>query len=308
MKRFLIKLCLFVLPVVLVATAMELTLRSIPNNYAYKHEYLKRHASEIEVLVLGSSHGVYNINPDYISGRAFNAAHLSQSFKYDYYIFDRFKPQFSNLKSVWIPVHYRSLFYELEDDPEHWRENYYSIYYGCDYHASPLRRLELFTAHPTTLIKRFAKNLRSKGKMTLCNVTEAGFGLIATDADRDPLEESGLWTAQRHTTHDYKHLENNYRILDKLIAECRELDVEVVLFSPPVYRSYAENWDAAQLDIMQTRIAGLLSQHSNVHYHNFFLDERFGEADFLDSDHLNGPGAKKLTVLVDALMIGTAFN
>lgn len=298
MKFFLIKIILFALPVVLVCAVLELVLRDVPNDYAYKREYLERNAGKIETLVLGSSHGVFNINPEQIPGHAFNAAHLSQSLKYDYFIFEEFKAEFTELKSIWIPIHYRSLFYALEHDPEFWRENYYSIYYDCDYHSSPFRHFELFTSHPIILIRRALAHIVSRGKTTHRNANDLGFGQQEQSVGHDPLEESGLWTVERHTIADRDHLEENCGFLEKLITESKQMGVEVVLFTPPVYPSYAKNMNQAQYQIMQERIRGLCAAHVNAKYYNFLTDEHFVAADFYDSDHLNAEGADKLTLML----------
>lgn len=63
MKRFLRDIALFLLPVAMVAIALEWIAESIPNSYTYKHEYMELHGGELKTLILGSSNAYDGINP-----------------------------------------------------------------------------------------------------------------------------------------------------------------------------------------------------------------------------------------------------
>ena len=62
------------LAVVIAFIPMEILLENIPNDYSFKKEYLDENSDSIEILVLGSSHSYYGINPIYFHLRAFNAS------------------------------------------------------------------------------------------------------------------------------------------------------------------------------------------------------------------------------------------
>ncbi|HRB69044.1 MAG TPA: hypothetical protein PLC92_02955, partial [Chitinophagales bacterium] len=78
--------------------SLELLLRDIPNDYSFKKNYLNTNSNNIEVLFLGSSHIYYGINPEYISQKSFNAAHISQSLNFDLAILEKYKDRWTNLK------------------------------------------------------------------------------------------------------------------------------------------------------------------------------------------------------------------
>ncbi len=71
------------------------------------------HSKSVEILCLGSSHAYFGINPDFISPPCFNAAHPSQSLKYDFEIVKKYQDKWESLKVIVIPVDYFSLFSEL---------------------------------------------------------------------------------------------------------------------------------------------------------------------------------------------------
>ena len=64
--------------------SIECLLRSIPNDYSYKRNYLDLNSDKIEVLFLGNSHASYDINPAYIRFKSFNNSFGCQTIDYDY--------------------------------------------------------------------------------------------------------------------------------------------------------------------------------------------------------------------------------
>ena len=77
------------LPILVVAILMEILLRNMPNDYLFKKKYLDEHSSEIQTLILGSSHSFYGIDPAYFNSKTFNASHVSQTLNYDLEIFQK---------------------------------------------------------------------------------------------------------------------------------------------------------------------------------------------------------------------------
>lgn len=92
MRGFLLKLILFILPVIIFCVFAEVKLRSIDNDYKYKNEWLGKNASKVKLLTLGSSHTYFGINPEEFSVPAFNLAHVSQDLTFDYFLFEKYLP------------------------------------------------------------------------------------------------------------------------------------------------------------------------------------------------------------------------
>ena len=73
------KIVRFIIPlfivVIMLIIGIEQTLRKIPNDYKYKADYLKENGSEIETLILGSSHTFTGLNQKLFKNKTFNAAH-----------------------------------------------------------------------------------------------------------------------------------------------------------------------------------------------------------------------------------------
>ena len=102
-KRFL-KYSLEVALLMLVAlVAMEAAVRAVPNAYKMKNEAMERRSRSVETLVLGNSHGYYDIMPSVLDGDGcYNLAMVSQTLEYDYRLLTRY--DFSGLKRVVLVV------------------------------------------------------------------------------------------------------------------------------------------------------------------------------------------------------------
>ena len=300
MKNFVQRLFFFILPIIVLGAGAEYVSRKIPNDYSYKNGYLYNNSQSIEVLVLGSSHSFYGVNPVYFSRKAFNAAYLSQSLKYDYCIFDKYKNKLSNLKIIVLPISYGTLFSQLEDDIEHWRAKSYSIYYGCKYHYGLQDNYEVIGAKPISVLRNIYRYMQGGDDVT---ASELGFGLKYSHVKQSDLSATGLAAAERHTYEDLGSLGTNLDFLQQIITESRKIGVEVLLFTPPARKSYISNLDQRQLSIMEASLAEIILKNPDVEYVDFMSDARFIDADFKDADHLNGIGAKKLTQLIDRIVL-----
>ncbi|OEU60442.1 MAG: hypothetical protein BAW33_00165 [Desulfobacterales bacterium C00003104] len=302
MSQFVLKIILFALPILFFVFFVEYIARQIPNDYSYKNEYLSKNAENIEILVLGSSHSFYGINPDHFTLNAFNASHVSQSLNYDYFIFKKFKNNFSNIKVLVLPISYVTLFSRLEDGIEDWRVKNYSIYYECEYHSSLKYKTEILNTKPMKIGKQVVKYLWSNGKTKNITVSKLGFGLNYSNQEQSDLIATGISAAKRHTKKKLNKLDGNLELINKLITDSSKMDIKVFLFTPPALSSYIENLNTQQLLIMQINISNIVKKHSNVEYHSFLQDDRFVKGDFKDADHLNGIGAKKLTKIIDRMI------
>ena len=163
MKRFIVKTLLFLLPLFILLILVEFGIRSIPNDYSYKNNWLEEHANEVKVLTFGSSHGYYGINPHAFSELTFNAAHVSQNLNYDKFIFSKFIDKADSLRCVVLPVSYFSLNGKvLIGGTEAWRNKKYMLYYECPYRRHSFMNWEIYNG-------KLLKNCKKVCKYALCD-------------------------------------------------------------------------------------------------------------------------------------------
>src|SRR5258707_792757 len=83
LRKLFARLCVFGLINLALFAVLEYKLAKIPNAYARKEALLTSQAKDVEVLVLGSSHAYYAIDPEQFGRKAFNAAYIAQDLYYD---------------------------------------------------------------------------------------------------------------------------------------------------------------------------------------------------------------------------------
>ena len=296
MKRFAVNIFLFMVPIVLFFCVLEEGLRSIPNSYTYKMQWLDQHISELKILSLGSSHGYYGINPKYFEQPTFNAAFPSQSLRYDAFILEKYIERADSLKFVILPVSYFSLCSHLEDRDEWWRVKNYCIYCNCPYHQNELRyRTEIVGTNIGNQISKLYQYWKCSKDVIDCDTL--GLGCIKY-ADRDGDLDDDIGRAKYHTMNIRKAastIRENKAHVEHMINICSRNNIRLLLVTTPVCHSYYDNVDSEQYNLMTSYCDSIADAHSHVRYVNLFKDARFVDEDFLDTDHLDEIGAEKLS-------------
>ncbi len=303
MKRFVIKTIYISLPILGVAILMEILLRNTPNDYLFKKQYLDKHSSEIETLILGSSHSFYGFNPEYFSSNTFNASHISQSLNYDFEILKKYQDEFQNLKTIVLPISYFTLFGKLEAGSESWRVKNYIIYYGLNSSNSLVDYSEVLSNRLNVNIKRIASYYVLGNSTISC--TDLGWGTNYNSKNARDLAETGKTSAKRHTREDinsdkYQQIfQENIFILESIIQWSNKNKVKILLLTPPAFKTYRQNLNQEQLKITINTTSDICSKYDNCIYYNLLSDTNFVATDFYDADHLSEIGAKKISVLIN---------
>ena len=298
MSTFLRKIFLFVGPLVIISILIEIKLRSIPNDYSFKYDYLRNHSQQVEVLVLGSSHSYRGIDPSQMSFTAFNASHIGQSIDLDYRILKEFIPNMSELKYIILPIDYFTLFARTSTGVEPWRIKNYNIYYKFGSRYDLFGNSELLTFGLRTSVMRLKDLLLYNKSELFC--TKTGFGI--DNLEKGNLTLTGKSAAERHTLMEKGFLEESMNILEKIHKLSEQYQIEVVLITFPVYQTYLDNINKPQLDVTLKCAEELAKKYSNFEYYNFLFDHSFSVANFRDADHLNHSGAKILTEKIDSIL------
>lgn len=300
MRTFVAKIALFVFPIVLVAIAMELLLRAIPNDFEYKKACLKEKASTIETLIIGNSHTLYGLDPEFFDGNVFNLSQVSQSPDLDQIVLEHFMPAMPNLKTLIIRLSYDSTFEQLQNSNESWRLKNYYLYYGVPENVAVVNKFEILAVSMKFNLKRLW-NYYIKD-MPGIEVTQSGFGMTTYQDLKPDLETTGPIAAKRHTSDTAIYFEENKKIYEAIILDCKKKGIEVVLVTLPTYKSYYNNLNTKQLNSTVVFGETQHKKYDNVTYYNLLKDASFDETDFFDADHLNEKGAKKLSMYLNTVM------
>jgi hypothetical protein len=302
MLKFIKLVVLFSLPIIVAMVSFELYLRKIPNDYAYKKKYLDAQSNHIEVLILGSSHTYYGINPYYSKHTVFNAAYVSQTLNFDYAILEKYKNSWKSLKYIIVPVDYFSLYETLETGIEHWRVKNYNIYYDIAINKNYWNNFELFNGNFSGNIFRLKSHLLNPNLDINCN--KWGFGTNHNSKNGKNLIETGKTNANTHTYDLASNgfLSKNIQTLHSIIEFSEINNVKIIFITSPAYYTYRKNLKAQQLYHTINTIKQLSSKNVHTFYYNLLADSTFLASDYYDANHLNEFGAKKLTIKIDSII------
>ena len=298
MKAFLRLTGLFSLLVLLTLGAGEIYVRHLPNPSRDKHEYMSAHSREVEVLVLGSSHTFYGVNPEWLDDAAYSLAQVSQTYRYDDYLLRRYPTP--RLRAVIIPFSYFSLYEDFESQPETaYLAARYRIYMDCPYH----RRLSRY-GFEVLNFGSFKEKLKSLWQPARLSWNSRGWGSNYTGQAASGQQDNGRARARANTYADRRLAPLNACFLSSMFSWCRQRGVRVLLITTPVTPSFRAAESPAQRAENRHWLTNLLRRYPEVEYYDFESAPCFTAADFYDADHLNAQGARRLTSLLRAILHG----
>lgn len=300
-KKFILRTFLFIIPLLLIVVFCEFAIRNIPNDYNSKKNQILKNGSEFEILVLGSSHVYYGINPEFFDQKCFNLAHIAQTPEFDLKLLKKYLPHMKNVKTVIYPISYFTFFWDLQSSTEAWRLKNYTIYYH-------LKAAQSFKDHAEVLSIDFPNNYKRVKDYYIHNrselgVTPLGWGFNCLAEHAGNLEETGKSAAERHSNFGNQFFNKNSIEVADILRICNENGIKVILLFPPGFQSYRSHINTDQLQLTYNKIDTLLSQYPNCHFINLFADTSFTASHFLDGDHLNDQGAKKMSQFLNQYLI-----
>lgn len=297
MRRFLLKLLLFLAPIVLALGLVEYGLSRLQTGYGTKRRLLEQNIGEARVLVTGSSHAYYAVQPRLLGVPAFNTAYVSQDIYYDSRIVLRYLPRAHNLRLVVVSVSYFSFEAVVEDSMVADRVPFYTRYWDippatpgrwlADYSFIALHGAERTRAH----LWDFFRNSEAE------YIDPSGGNAVLPRSSRRAVENGAVAVARHHSTMKVGNLPKTVRWMEELLEALRARGVAAVFITTPVSPSYRERIDPAAYARMQEAVAGLCAVYG-LEYRNYLGDSRFGLEDFADSDHLVARGAEKFSLIL----------
>lgn len=302
MKKFVIRTLSFLLPFLILGISVEMLLRRIPNNYSHKSAFLNTNAPDINILILGSSHAYFGINPTFFSKRTFNAANVSQTLNIDNKIIKRHSKDFSQLSHIIIPISYGSLFSSMEDGKEAWRIKNYHIYQKVYITRNVTDFFEILNNNISTIkMKLFSYYINNEHQITCSHF---GWGTTNEQSHKNNLQTSGKIAAQRHSKNILSLetdaiLTKNLAALHEIISWGQSKGIKILFITTPAHRHYREHLNPAQLNKTYYIISEIVNTYKNCKYTNYLDHSDFTEKDFFDADHLSAIGAKKLSLKLD---------
>lgn len=283
MKRFIIQLIKFAMPLIVVGGLLEWSLHKIPGLYSIKADFMNStNSPDTNTLILGSSRLMYGIDPDSLNGVAFNLANVSQIPYFDKQLFDQFPKD--NLHIVIMEISYFTLFCSINHFmkiPDGFRTTYYNIYHGINPDPlNPANYLEIIRRTPSMQkIRKFIS-----GKDSICNLNGFATDFLISDKSKNWTSGDSRALAE-DTTLDSIALADNIAFISSINTKCLEIGAHLILVIAPAWHTYNDNRDPAQIAMMHNAI----KQFENLHIPvlDYTYDKRFDNPDLWhDSGHL----------------------
>jgi len=306
MKKFLLKSLFFLLPVLLLFTAVEGYIRNSTNSFISKANYLNNNTNAIEVLVLGTSHNQNGVNPKYFSNPTCNLAYASQNIQLDSAVFFSTVKRIKNLKKVIFEMDYHRM--EIDSDDKMYRLPWYYIYYGIEiYPVSLMNKYSLYSSNTTFFNNIILDDIKNKEKAKLINefgFVEKNYSNEFEQLDYDSLKIDARATKRlknRHKELSIEAFKKNQKRLESIITYCKNNKIELYFFSSPLYVTYVKNKIPEKEIRFKNYINELIAKH-HINYHNFENSKKFKITDFSNEDHLNAIGAEKYSKTIDSII------
>ena len=301
MLQILKKIFIFLIPLLIITTTVEIYLRVMPSRYKSKRDGLVQNANDVQILILGHSHAANGINPLDFSLTAHNLAFGSQTIYFDRKLLEKYLPILPQLKYVIISFDYTTLYRENNYD----RNFFYKYYYDIDYKEQKFFKeyilQSVFVYSPYTTLQIMISNLKNRGELNLIKGWDGSY----PNSDYHLITSPLILQERIHNLNkDILDGENKEYILNDLefmIDTLNSLDVKTILINFPIYKELREKFDKEVVKKNQ-EAAYYLIQKYDVIYLDYLDSDEFTIDDYYDSDHLNRYGAAKLTAKVDSVI------
>lgn len=254
--------------------------------YYRKAVKLLKNSEKIENLVLGSSYGLYGFVEQ--DERDMNLALASQDLYYSSCLYEKYG-HMQNLKNVFLFYFSFSAGHELERTGEKEACVSYKLFFGIPYKTP-------FLAFKNGLLK-LEKEITEHASFSpeLPDISSDYTDMVYIEPRTDEVLENRV---KGHIKNALRGNNQNF-YLEKMIKQAAEYGHRLYIVIPPVtkkYRALVPSFD----EVFKPLFRSLEKTDAGAKVWNFYADPDFVSEDFNDFDHLNRPGAEKLTAKIKA--------
>lgn len=303
MKKFLIRILVFLLPFIIFFGWLEIKARQLPNTYALKKRNIEKQFDSVHILVLGSSHAFDDIDPEWFSCPGFNFANSSQSLFHDSQLLLKYSDKIPQLKAVIFTISYFTFWFDMKDLPESWRDYFYFHYYGIRHPSlkeTDIKYYSYAALYTRGFLKDMIFNTINK-ENEFGDIKLNGWNKVqSTDDISEISDKTGKERIKFHNSIIHRnHLSGNIGYLETILKKLNDRNIQVIFVIPPVYKTYSKFADTSIMAENRRIISGLCKKF-NARFFDYFSDPRFTKEDFMNNDHLNWMGAKKFSLILDS--------
>ncbi|MDX2469056.1 MAG: hypothetical protein QNL04_00610, partial [SAR324 cluster bacterium] len=337
-QRFIFKSVLLVIPFICLILWVEIGLVTATKSnktksnisYEIKKQFAEENRHSIKLLVLGSSHAVFGVNPEFLSLKSVNLAHRIQDPYYDANITNYYLKKLPVLEKVLISVFFHNWGSEvILKFPDRMKQ--YELYYSIPLENKTFSITETPVFESTLTLKKdywsepfsISKFLHLRQYSQILALGERykhllDFRELQRNVESRGMSPSGWWNAGPYTgepawdhaiwgagvqsqLYDEKILVKNINYLEGFIQHLQYMGIEPILFQVPVEPRFWRNIQPEVRSTFAKHVASLVAKNK-LRYFDHSQDSCFTTLDYAYpyADHLNGAGANKFTKLLNA--------
>ncbi|KAA3622994.1 MAG: hypothetical protein DWP94_06935 [Flavobacterium sp.] len=298
MKRLGKKIIWFLFPVLLVWAGLEIFYRTVETNYTKKHELIQQNYNTAQILILGSSHSYYGLNPEYFSKKTYNFSNISQSLYFDELLLKKHLDSLQNLKAVVLTIGYFTLSQEDDGLEDRWRKYFYDQQMDLDVPSVSIldpKKYSLALSRKFSRSVDLVKEYCEEG--TIISHSPNGYGIQDSSDILANKEEIAHIIARKHENGSLDFESNRERI-ERIIAMCQANGVQVFFVQMPAHPAYVEALDLNKWKKIDELLEEVSHTSNLVHHIDLTRHPAFTVDDLRDADHLTNDGATKCSKLL----------
>lgn len=306
MRNYLLKVFYFIVPLLVIFFSIELFIVNTQNAFNLKAKFI-RDNTDIEYLFLGSSHTAGAVNLSFLDLKSSNLAYAAQDYQLNNALFFKYIEQLTQLKYVFLEMNYHSL--ENVREPYYFRMPWYYYHHDINlYNFSLIDKFSLFHTSPRYFLRYMVTRISSKTPKSIYN--KFGFqtnnfpGLFSSLNYNESLISSTSNT--RLFNQNTEIIEENYNFnvakIKSIIDYCKEKKITIIFLKTPIFHTYRDIYIGKNI-LRRDEFVNSYVDGKSILLFDFEKDKRFIVNDFLNDDHLNPMGAKKLTKIINELLI-----
>lgn len=300
MRRLGRQIAVFLVPLFIIWLGLEWFYRSTPNNYTFKRQMVINAYDDTEVLILGSSHAFFGLNPDYFNQKAINLSNISQSLYFDELLLARHLDSLKSLKAVVVPVGYFSLSQKDNGLEDRWRKYFYKEQMGLEVPSVSTIDPRQYSLALSRRLNRSIDLIRTYlEKETLVSCHPNGYGKQDSSDILNDKAAISVIIAKKHEDGSLDFRANTRR-LARMIELCKERNVAFIPVIMPVYPDYYHLLNDDKWSKIKATLDSLDAANANTFFVDLSQDERFEKNDLRDADHLTNQGASKCSQILSS--------
>jgi len=301
-SAFLKNLFFFSIPLVLIALVLEgyLRNRTSTNEILAKLELVKEH-KDAELIFIGNSHGRNAFIPDDFEQKSINLCIGGSTPFYNTALVKSIIKDLPKLEYIVYNVSYQTLFYDLDSLPDEKKKYEFYHYLGAD---AGIKKgsIDYLSILSTIGLKKAINNITTDFKSQDVSLIETKghkieSGTITTDQTAKVIASR---IEAHHSLMNIEQLAFNREQLSALEEITKPGGIKMIYVLLPVVEEY-NKLIKKPYDQYAQQIENLVKSQNHLFF-NLADSTKLDHSHFVDPDHLNEKGAKKISSVLSGLM------